>query len=47
MSNQEPINTFSSRVVVLTEANIDTDQDHPGPLPDHHHQGRPRQGGVQ
>ena len=26
MSNQEPINTFSSRVVVLTEANIDTDQ---------------------
>ncbi len=26
MSNQEPINTFSSRIVVLTEANIDTDQ---------------------
>ncbi len=26
MSNQEPINTFSSRILVLTEANIDTDQ---------------------
>ena len=26
MSNQEPINTFSSRIVVLPEANIDTDQ---------------------
>jgi len=26
MSNQEPINTFSSRIVVLSEANIDTDQ---------------------
>lgn len=25
-SNQEPINTFSSRLVVLPEANIDTDQ---------------------
>ena len=24
--NQEPINTFSSRIVVMTEANIDTDQ---------------------
>lgn len=26
MSNQEPINSFSSRIVVLPEANIDTDQ---------------------
>jgi 3-isopropylmalate/(R)-2-methylmalate dehydratase small subunit len=26
MSNQEPINTFSSRIAVLPEANIDTDQ---------------------
>jgi len=26
MSNQEPINTLSSRILVLTEANIDTDQ---------------------
>lgn len=26
MSNQEPVNTFSSRIVVLPEANIDTDQ---------------------
>lgn len=26
MSNQEPIHAFSSRIVVLTEANIDTDQ---------------------
>ena len=26
MSNQEPINTFSSRIVVLDAANIDTDQ---------------------
>ncbi len=26
MSNQEPVNSFSSRIVVLPEANIDTDQ---------------------
>lgn len=26
LSNQEPINTFSSRICVLPEANIDTDQ---------------------
>lgn len=30
MSNQEPINTFSSRILVLPEANIDTDQIIPG-----------------
>lgn len=26
MSNQEPINTFSSRIAVMVESNIDTDQ---------------------